>query len=148
MQISRNIPNGPKSNNWVSMGICVIVCVQKPSHHLLQTFRPLRIVFHGGSLYQKQLSLFCLLRLISASAEPIGYITNFCSMIELLHELKNSSCQHRSIYSRNFVPLYRWETKWWQWRTVQNHVIRFWIQRQSKWQTKHHIWWTRIKISG
>jgi len=39
----------------------------------------------------KQWSLFCLLRLISASADRIGYITNFCSMIELLHELKNSS---------------------------------------------------------
>jgi len=32
------------------------------------------------------------LRLISASADPIGYISNFCSMIELLHELKNRSC--------------------------------------------------------
>jgi len=28
---------------------------------------------------------------ISASAGRIGYITNLCSMIELLHELKNSS---------------------------------------------------------
>jgi len=77
------------------MGICVIVCVQKPSHHLLQTFRPLRtfkIVFCDSSLYPKQLSLFYLLRLISASAGPIDYITNFCSMIELLHELKSSSC--------------------------------------------------------
>jgi len=30
-------------------------------------------------------------------AERIGYITNFCSMIELLQELNISSCQHRSI---------------------------------------------------
>jgi len=50
-----------------------------------------KIVFRGGSLYRKQLFLFCLLRLISTSADPIGYISNFCSMIELLHELKNSS---------------------------------------------------------
>jgi len=41
------------------MGTWVIVCVQKPSHHFLQTFRPLRmfeIVFRVSSLYPKQLS--------------------------------------------------------------------------------------------
>jgi len=94
MQISRNIVKGPKTNNYVLMGIWVIVCVQKSSHHFLQTFRPLRmfkIVFRNSLHYPKQLSLFCLLRLISASADHSGYITNFCSMIELLHELKNSS---------------------------------------------------------
>jgi len=48
------------------------------------------IVFRDSTLYPKQLSLFCLLRLISASAERISYITNFCSMIELLHDLKIS----------------------------------------------------------
>ena len=76
------------------VGIWVIVCDQKPSHHFLQTIRPLRmfrIVFRGSSLYPKQLFLFNLLRLISASADRIGYITNFCSMTELLHELKNSN---------------------------------------------------------
>jgi len=56
-----------------------------------------KIVFRDSSLYPKQLSVFCLLWLISASADRIGYITNFCSMVELLHELKNSSCLHRSI---------------------------------------------------
>jgi len=74
MQISRNIVNGPKSSNQVLVGIRVIVCVKKPSHHFLQTFRPLRmftIVFHDSSLYPKPLHLFCLLRLISASANPI-----------------------------------------------------------------------------
>jgi len=50
-----------------------------------------KIVFRDSSLYPKQLSIFCLLRLISTSADRIGYITNLCSMIELLHELKNSS---------------------------------------------------------
>jgi len=73
--------------------IWVIVCVQKPPHHFLQTLHPLRmskIVFRDSSLYPKQLSLFCLLRLISASADRNGYISNFCSMIELLHELKKS----------------------------------------------------------
>jgi len=49
-----------------------------------------KIVFRDSSLYPKQLSLFCLLRLIGASAERIGYISNFYSMIELLHKLKNS----------------------------------------------------------
>jgi len=48
-----------------------------------------KIVFRDSSLYLKQLPLFCLLWLISASADRIGY--NFCSMIELLHELKNNS---------------------------------------------------------
>jgi len=76
------------------MGIWVIVCVQKPSHHFLQTFRSLRmfeIVFRVSSLYPKQLPLFCLQRLISARANRIGCVTNFCSMVELLHELKNTS---------------------------------------------------------
>jgi len=70
MQISRNIANGPKSNNQVLVGTCVIVCIQKPSHHILQTFRPLRmfkITFRDSSLYPKQLSIFCLLWLISAN---------------------------------------------------------------------------------
>jgi len=67
-------------------------------NHLItfwQTFGPLRmlkIAFPESSLYPKQLYLFCLLWLISASADRIGYITSFCSMIKLLHELKNSSC--------------------------------------------------------
>jgi len=76
------------------VGIWVIVCIKEPSHHFLQTIRPLRmfkIVFRDCSLYSKQLSLFCLLRLIGTSANSIGYITNLCSMTELLHELKNSS---------------------------------------------------------
>ena len=38
----------------------------------------------------KQLSLSCLLRLFSASADLIGYITMVCSMIGLLHELKTA----------------------------------------------------------
>jgi len=42
----------------------------------------------NSSLYPKQLSLFCLLWLISASADRIGYITSFCSMMKLLHELQ------------------------------------------------------------
>ena len=70
MQISRNIANGPKSNNYVLVGIWIIVCVQKLSHHFLQTFRPLptfKIVFRDSSLYPEQLSLFCLLWLISAN---------------------------------------------------------------------------------
>ena len=56
-----------------------------------------KILFCNCSLDPKQLSLFCLLRLISASADRIDYISNFCSMIELFHELKNSFFQHKSI---------------------------------------------------
>jgi len=65
MQISRNIVSWPKSNNKVLVGIWIIVRVQKPSDHFLQTFRPLRmfkIVFRDSSLYPKQSSLFCLLQ--------------------------------------------------------------------------------------
>jgi len=50
--------------------------------------RMFKIVLCDSSLYLKQLSLFCLLWLISASGDRIGYITNFCSMTELLHEVK------------------------------------------------------------
>jgi len=66
--------NGPKSNNFVLAGIWVIVFVQKPSHQFLQIFRLLRsfkIVLRHGLLYPKQLSLFCLLKLINASAYRI-----------------------------------------------------------------------------
>jgi len=77
------------------VGIWVIVCIQEQSHHFLQTFRPLRmlnIVLRDSSLFAKQLSLFCLLWLLSASADCVGHISNSCSMIKLLHELKNRSC--------------------------------------------------------
>ena len=40
-KFSRNIVNGPKTNNYVLVRNWVIVWVQKPSHHFLQTFRPL-----------------------------------------------------------------------------------------------------------
>ena len=52
------------------MGIWITICIQKPSHHFLQTFRPLRmfkIVFRESSLYSKQLCLLCLLWLSSAN---------------------------------------------------------------------------------
>jgi len=93
MHISRNIVNESKCNNYVLVRIWIIVCVQKPCQHFLQTFRPLRlfkVVIGDNSLYPKQLSLFCLLRSISAWADRIGYIANLCIMIELLHDLKNS----------------------------------------------------------
>jgi len=35
--------NGPKSNKSVLVGIWVIVCIQKPSHHFLQTFPAIRM---------------------------------------------------------------------------------------------------------
>jgi len=81
--------------NYVLMGIWLIACIQEPCHHFLQIVRPLRmckIVFSDSSIYPKQLSLFCLLWPVSACADCIYYIINFCSMIELLYELKNSSC--------------------------------------------------------
>ena len=77
------------------MGIWVIVGIQEPPHQFLQTVGPLcmfKIVFRDSSLHQKQLPLLCLLWLIRGCADRSGYIANFCSMIELMHELKNSSC--------------------------------------------------------
>ena len=77
IQILRSIVNGPKSNNYVLVRIWIIVWIQKPTHHFLQIFLPLRmfkIVFRDTSLYPKQLSSICLLWLISASADRIGYI--------------------------------------------------------------------------
>jgi len=62
-------------------------------NHLTTFCRPfvhyacLKIVLHDSSLYPKQLSLFCLLRPISANADRIGYVTKFCSMIEVLHKV-------------------------------------------------------------
>jgi len=43
MQISRDIVNGPKSNDYVLVGIRAVVCVQTPHHHFLQTLHPLRM---------------------------------------------------------------------------------------------------------
>jgi len=54
-------------------------------NHVTTFLRVFKIVLRDNSPYPKQLPLFCLLRLISASAGRIGYITNFCSMIQLLH---------------------------------------------------------------
>jgi len=73
----------------------LLVNLSMSINHSLQTFRALRmykIVFHDSSLYPKQFSLCCLLRLISASTDRNGYITYFCSMIKLLHELEKRSC--------------------------------------------------------
>ena len=67
------------------------------SADLSPTMSMFKIVHRDSALYPERLSLFCLLWLISASADRMGYITNFCSMIELFRELKNSSCPHRSM---------------------------------------------------
>jgi len=61
MQISKNIVNGSKSNNYVLVGIRVIICVQKPPHHFLQTLHPLRmfkIVFRDSSLIRNNCLYF------------------------------------------------------------------------------------------
>jgi len=69
------------------------------------------IVFRDSSLYRKQLSVFCLLWLISACADCSNCIANFCSMIELLHELKNSICWHGSIHAFDNVSARKNENK-------------------------------------
>jgi len=67
-----------------------------------------KIGFCDSSLYRTQLSLFCLLWLISACADRIGYIINFCSMVELLHENKKAVVNieaFRQCFSRDKVNL-------------------------------------------
>jgi len=71
MQISRNIVNELKSNNYVLVRILAIICVQKPPHHFLQTLRHyacFKIVFRDSQLYPKQLSF-----ILSAIADRNGY---------------------------------------------------------------------------
>jgi len=61
MQISRTIVNGPKSNNYVLVGIRAIVCVPKPPHHLLQTLNSLhmfKIVLRDSSLIRNNCLYF------------------------------------------------------------------------------------------
>jgi len=66
MRISRNILIGPKSNK-VFVGIWIIVCVQKPFYHFLQSFHPLhlfKIVFRDSSLFET------IVLILSAKADP------------------------------------------------------------------------------
>jgi len=49
----------------------------------------LRLCFAIVHFNPKQLSLFRLLTLINASADRIGYIASFSSMLEPLHAVKN-----------------------------------------------------------
>jgi len=60
---------------------------------LLQILNPLRmfkIVFRDSSLIRNK-CLFCLLWPSSASADRIGYITNFCSVIKLWYTKSGSA---------------------------------------------------------
>ena len=71
--------------------IRVIVCVRQPSHHFLQTFRPLRMF---KDCVPRWFTLSAIIVFIlSAMADhrkrwPYWLHTKFCSMIELLHQLK------------------------------------------------------------
>jgi len=53
----------------------------------LSSLRMFKIVFGASSFFPKQLSLLFPLWLISLRADCIGYITNFCSKIELLYQI-------------------------------------------------------------
>jgi len=68
-----------------------MVWVQKPSHHFLQTFRPL-----GYACLRLCLAIVHCIRkiafILSAKADQRKrWPTNFCRT-KLFHELKNSSC--------------------------------------------------------
>ena len=65
MQISRNIVNGPESNDLVSVGIWVIVWVQKQSHHFLQTIRPLGYACLGYAILRLCLAIVHFIRKIA-----------------------------------------------------------------------------------
>jgi len=85
MQISKYIVNGPKSSNYVLLGIRPDVCVQKPPYHFLQTLHPLACL-RSAIVHLSETIVFILsARLISASTGRNGYISNFCIMLELLH---------------------------------------------------------------
>jgi len=80
------------------VGIWVIVCIKKPSHHILQTFRPLqmfKIVFRDSLAYFIWNSGLILSAMADQRLRWSHWLqtcyTNFCIMIKLLHELKNRS---------------------------------------------------------
>jgi len=104
-----------------------MVCIQKASHYFLQTFRPLRllkIVFHDSSLYPKQLSLFCLLWLISACADRIGYITDLCTMINCCTSSKTAVVNIEAF--RLFIMSQQGKTKTKIcWTSIHNKIRKF-----------------------
>jgi len=58
------------------VGIWIIVCVQKPSHHFLQTFRPLRmfmIVIHDSSLYSETIAFILSSKADQRGADTVAY---------------------------------------------------------------------------
>ena len=88
MQIPRN-EFSLKFQGTLQIGQKVIIRLRRNIRYRL---RPETISPLSASHYPKQLPLSCVLRLISASADRIGSISNICSMMKLLHELKNRSC--------------------------------------------------------
>jgi len=93
--------NRSRSNNQVLVGIWITICIQKPSHHFLQTFRPLRmfeIVFRDSSLYSKQLVFLCLLWLISANFAktlfPKAWIWRQIMTSQTTHTKYNDTIRH------------------------------------------------------
>jgi len=70
------------------VGIWVIIYIQKPSLQFFQTFRPLRM-FKDCVPREFTLSETIVFILsTSACSDRIGYSTDFCSMIKVLHVLK------------------------------------------------------------
>jgi len=97
------------------VGICVIVCVQKSSHHFLQTFGPLRmfkIVFRDSSLYRKQLSMFCLLWLSSTNSKTA--VVNITALRHLI------TSQQGKRKTKNLLDFYI--TKTWKFTCVLHAV--------------------------
>jgi len=70
-----------------------------------------KIVSRNSSLYPDHSSLFCVLWLISACADRIGYITNFCSMIEVFHEVKTAIVNTEVFRHLIMSQQRKWKTK-------------------------------------
>jgi len=98
MQISRSIVNATKVFRfWWESGL--LSTSRKHLTTFCRTFVHYAcwFVFRDTPLYAKELSLFCLLWLLSTCPDGIGYITNFSSMIEQLHEPKTAVVNYGSI---------------------------------------------------
>jgi len=59
-----------------------------------------KIVFRDISLYPEELSLFCLLWLICACADRVGYITNFCSTSSKTAVVNTEAVKHLIMFQQ------------------------------------------------
>ena len=90
MQLSRYVVNGPKSHYYVLVGIWVMVCIQKPSHHFFHTFRPLHM-FTGSAC--RRICILC------QQASPKHGLVNMtmtsnCNITNSAHQIQMTTICH------------------------------------------------------